>query len=177
MLSKQSAFVLAASKDPRVLKLVKLMEGGAFSKINPSELVKELKALHETKSIASLSFEKIEAQPAKILVNAQLRNQRSRSRAVAIKIDCFELSKFLEEHIEAVSRYLSAGFNSHLSLEYKTAKDRQAAIDLVLEDFHKMQNKLEVVITIADRVVDDLDKAAWVITNTINLFNLQARRE
>ena len=173
--SSKSEFLEAVKTDTKLKRLQEVLASGVFTTIDPVSLSKELIGLHTTKSVSQLSFDRISARPAKVLAAALLSNQGYRSRAVAIKIDCFEISKKLEERIETASKYLLVRYNNQLS-EFKTAKDKQAAVDLVLEDFLKLNKKLESTMYVADRVIDDLDKAGWAIKNVIDLFNLQAKR-
>ena len=171
------SFIELASNDKAIIKIKTLMESGIYAKINTKELKQELLALHNTKSVVSMSFDKIFANPAKLLSSSMLKNQRSRTRAVAIKMECYEVLCLLKEHMETAVNYLRSKYQQQLNSEFKVSKDKDSAIAQVLVDFYKKQRKLESVIWVADSVVEDLDKAGWTIKNTIDLFNLQARRE
>jgi len=177
LVTKRSAFVTAAKEDLRMKKMFRLLESGIYHKVDPDTLIKELETLHTSKSIHGLKFETIEASPKKYLTKAIQENQGFRSRAVAIKIDCYRTANLLQEHIESMVKYLTTKYNVQLSAEFKTAKDKSAAIDFLLEDFYELKKKLDTVLWVADQIVADLDKAGWSIANVIKLFELQARRE
>jgi len=177
VVSKASTFFRLIKRDEELIKLYSLMESGIYSVVNPKDMIKELTGLHSTKSTSSMSFDKIHANPAKILSNMILKNQGSRSRAVSIKMECYEVVNLLQKHIDTATKYIRSSYSQQIAFEFKTAKDKDAAVDQVLKDFHRLAKDLDSVLWIADRVIEDLDKAGWSIKNIIDLFNLQAKRE
>ena len=49
-------------------------------------------------------------------------------------------------------------------------------LDYVLEDFVKLERKLDTVIKISDEVIKDLDQAYWTTKSLIDVAQLSARR-
>lgn len=172
----ESAFQVAVKKDIKVLKFLNTLEKGSFN-IDTKQFVTELSNLHSTREVRKLNRNNLIGGSQSQLLDANLQNAAFRSRCVEIKVQCFNTCSNLEEYLDSLKRYIFTKYVDYLKQDYTTQADRKEAVNQVLDNGLRRFKNLKKVITIADLVVEDIDKSGWTIKSILEVLELTTRRE
>ncbi len=159
-------FTDLAAKDKRVKTLLKSLRNGSYH-LDLDGLEKEIDSLHLTRQIRKLKTEEVLQSFQKKFIEAALQNQAYRSRLVEIKVKCFRVAAKLEEHISMVKAHLGLTYPNALS-RYRTAAERRAAINSVLEEPSTFLTKLDQKDKELETFIKDLDQTSFSLKHIID---------
>jgi hypothetical protein len=170
------AFLSRVERNKRLKKLRRTLQSGAFA-IDTTKFIKEVQSLHAARSFRNAEGKTILQDSQRVLVNGAAENNATRGRATEIHLTCYRAKRLLLEAIESTTGYLETYYATPLANDYKTIGARKAAVKYVLEDFYKLDFRLDTVIAMVDMLVKDVDKSQWVISNTTDVLALMIARE
>ena len=161
-------------RDERVKRFIKTVNRGKVA-LDTTSMLNELEQLHAAKKIRVVTYKEVVRQGQKTLIKSGLQNQSYRSRCVEIKMKASRQYSVLSEHKDVLYKYILSEHRN--KIPGKTKEERNHYIDNILESANRLIYKLENVIEIADLVIDDCDKAAWVISQIVKTLELSTRPE
>lgn len=123
----------------------------------------ELESLHARRGIRALRSNVLLESSIKVSIDSNIDNQAIRSRCVEIKISALRQQIIIEETVDLLKKYLSSNYSEFLAKKYKTATEKKAAIDYVLSKVSNLEDRLKLVIKLADVVIDDCDSAGYTL--------------
>lgn len=173
---RRGRFQEAVQRNKRMKKLLRLRESGVFA-VDTDRYIKDLEQLHSSRLFRAWESKDVLSSAQMHIVKGAMQNSAYRSNAVTIKMTCFKVSRLLEKQIKAAASYLSSHYSEILRSEYSTIKEREKAIELVLEDFTKLKDDLESVVKLADILINDLDQTYWSIKLVSDAMALSFQRE
>jgi hypothetical protein len=90
-------------------------------------------------------------------------------------MDFFKLRAQLVKHIKAMRNYLSSRYSSELRREFTTLDARKKVLDYMMKDFDDIADDFQLVVDIADIVIEDIDKAYWSIRAVIDVMEIASK--
>jgi hypothetical protein len=168
------SFRKKALEDTRVKQLVKLLDSSSY-KLPTRALIEELKTLHATRYVRILTRQEVMHHQQSKIIRAQLQNQAHRSRAVEIKMGCFDTHAELNKHVRALKKYLALRYANYF--QGVAVRQRDLAIDYIMEPANKVLSDLDNVCKIADLLIGDIDEAKWAIQGVLKTLELSTRPE
>ena len=177
LLKKTKTLEETIKADPRIVKMFKLLTNGLYS-LDTTELIDELMLLHQTRTFRELKPDEFLQNSQKNIIAWQLEMVTKRSRAVAIRMDCFRVKRKLEQRIKNTRKYLLSTYAGQLKSEISTAiTGRKDFIDNILEDFIVLEFNLDSVISVADMLLTDLSESKWNCRGIIDAMSINHGRD
>lgn len=173
---RDSKFLEIAQSNQWVKKALARIGTGAYA-IETQELITELHELHEKRVFRSYKTKEVLGAAQAKLVRASIQEASFRSRAVAIKMECFKVSELLQTDLDATTRYLGTKYADLLAQEFRSVDDRKAAIKHVLEGLHQLARGLKTVMDSADMLIDDIDQSGFSLQRVLGAMQLSFSRE
>lgn len=171
---KHSFFFKTVLKNKRYRRLLEMKDNGMFA-VDHEKAITEIQSLHSRRSMRTLTSKTLLSSFQNSAVDVSLENAAFRSRIVEIKMKFFRLGRSLERHLAKMRNYLASRYASQLKSEFSTVEARKKALDYLLEDFNSISTDFQLVVELADFVIEDIDKAAWSIKAIIEAMALAAR--
>jgi hypothetical protein len=159
--------------DKRCQRLYTLFQELPIYQLPIDDLVKEIEQIHSTRSIRFLS----QSSPRFIeaVVDASLLDQSNRSRLTEISMKCFKAENTLTEALEPLKSYLLMTYAQDLAF-IRTKDERTQVLNMALFPFVKFIGRVQQVRTLANLVVEDIDKGAWSLVRLIDSMKLKHGR-
>ena len=167
-----SSFVDKATNNERVKELHRLIKKGKYH-VDTVAYDAEVDKLHAKRLVRSLKTTELVNSFQRKFTDAALQNQAYRSRIIAIKKRCYNVSADLEEHLDTLRGYLRTKYPVSLS-EYKTVADKNAAINSVLEKPIKLLSDLSRMDVGLEMIVKDIDQASWSLKAISEAFAMNS---
>lgn len=143
---------------------------------NSDAYKEEMRSMHVTRRERRATAAKLIENAQRDLIDMVMRNQSIRSRIVEMKMEIFNVSALIEDHLAALTRYILHNYQSEVGhiVGSKTKADREAFVKTMFERELSFKKKLDVVVKIADILIDDLDQAGWAVQRTTAVLQLTA---
>lgn len=162
-------------KDVRVIKFQNMLNSGNFN-VDTDSYIKELDSLHATRRVRNLSTKDVIHNAQKKIISATVQNQAYRSRCVEIKMTCFKAEQLIQSHYDALADYLKVSYKKALSI-YRTNAERDSVVANVLSDANYRLQQIQLVQSLCDIIIDDIDKASWSIRALTDVLKIAATPE
>lgn len=159
------------TNDPRYKKLKKAFIELPEYNLNLDEIEEELTSQHESRSVRRLRRRLNEPKFIDETVKALLKDQEVRSRITEIRISCVNTSSKLEDILGAFRQYILTEYYSELS-NISTKGERDKVVESSLRPFYKYLTEVDRVSTKSLLLIEDIDKAAYTLKNTIEAIKL-----
>lgn len=162
--------------DKRLQALLRDVKSGKYS-VPTSSMLTELSNMHSTRYARKLSTSQVLRSAQRELIEASLQNQSFRSRCVEIQVRCFRVQSMLKNRTENMLGYLLTKYADILSDNFRTKDDKVSYVKVQLHPCYFHVEQLSRVTSVADMIVEDLDKAQWSLKAVIDVLNLSSARE
>jgi len=162
-------------RDSRVRQLRKMLKNGGYS-LNTVDLLRELEGIHSTRLTRRLTVREVTQRFQTRFMRAVLQNQANRSRVVEIKLRCFRTNARLEQHIEALTKYLLATYAEQLRRAASTKAERENIVQSVFSKAVELQQEIRQVMDMSSLVIDDIDQTGWALKNLITMVEIMQER-
>lgn len=139
-----------------------------------TELTKEIENMHKARPSRQLYMHVINVDT---IIDANLQDISYRSRCVEIITIVIKENRLLDSAIDSTYNYILTTYNEDLSEGIRTKSERDAVVKSILQDGYEQTKQMEVLIKIAEKVVEDIDKTSWGFKNLIELLKLKTQRE
>jgi len=162
-------------KDPRVKKFRDRIR--KLRKNDKSDAYKEeMRSMHTTRRERRATAAKLIENAQRDLVDMLMRNQSIRSRVVEMKMEIYNVSALIEDHLGALTRYILHTYPSEVAhiVASKTKGDREGFVKSLFEREVMFMKKLQMIVKIADMLIGDLDEAGWAVSRTTSVLQLTA---
>ncbi len=169
-----SIFIRKVKKNKRYLRLLKMKDSGLFA-LDTKADIKKIEDMHATRKMRTLNVKDVLQNFQHNTIEISYQNAGFRSNISSIKFKYYKIAHSLDKHINALSDYIASKYASQLSSEFKTVGAREKALNYILEDFKTILHDFRLVISLADFIIEDLDKAGWSINATIEVMKLTAK--
>lgn len=156
--------------DDKYLDFKKAFENGEFA-FNCTKLVNEIKSLHITRSVRSLTPEDV-IKDSNRVITALINNQVTRSRIVEIKMSVSNLDIRIKSKVETLEKYLLTQYASELQKMKLTQTERKNYIQSLFDFTDTVKSNIDVVQRFADLVIDDIDQASWALKSIIDCLKI-----
>lgn len=157
--------------DKRFLRLKEAFETLPAYNLNTDEIEEEILHMHESRKIRRLRKQLGGAGFIDEVVKALLQDQEIRSRLTEILVACLGSTRKLEEACKAFESYAIVEYSDRLSA-LGTKGERQQFIEACLLPFYRYLRVLEKIQLKARLVIEDIDKSAYTLKNTIEAVKL-----
>lgn len=157
--------------DKRYKKLKKVFQELPDYNLNVDEIEEELISLHESRTVRRLRRRLEEPRFIDETVKALLKDQEVRSRITEIRISCVNTSSKLEDALVAFKQYVFSEYYSEIN-SISTKGERDKVVDSCLRTFNKYLGQIERVSEKCLLLIEDVDKAAYTLKNTIEAVKL-----
>lgn len=145
----------------------------AVSNGNFADITSEIESLHKGRLSRRLHLNKPNINT---VVDSALQDASYRSRCIEIIIVVSKTQRMLQASVDAIHNHIIAKYSEHL-IDIRTKSDREAIVEHLLQPAYNKLTEIERIVEIAQYVVDDIDKAAWSLSNTIKALELMYSRE
>lgn len=169
-----SFFLKRVKSNKRYKRLVTMMEKGVFS-VNYMADKEEVLNMLKVRKTRTISTSDMLANFQKKMIDISLQSAAFRSRLVEIRLQYFELSENLKEHIDNMKNYLATKYAGQLKNEFATVKARSDALDHVMEDFQKAVTRFEIIMSFCDQVIADIDSSSWWAQRMVSAMELKVQ--
>ena len=156
-------------QDRRVRKFKKLFIKGKF-KFDCKTAIKEIRILHRDRLGRQLKVSDVLHKFQSSFLNSVLQAQANRSRIVEIKMQAFQIHAALEKHTSLLKKHLRSNYFQQLNRISGTAVDRDAILDVILNDALAHIKDLKTTMDISDLAINDLDQVGWSAKNVIKIM-------
>lgn len=156
--------------DEKYSDFKKAFDNGEFS-FNCSKLVNEIKSLHITRSVRTLTPEDV-IKDSNRVITALINNQVTRSRIVEIKMSVSNLDIRIKSKVENLEKYLLTQYATELQKMKLTQAERKNYIQSLFDFTNVVTSNIEVVQKFADLVIDDIDQASWALKSIIDCLKI-----
>ena len=138
----------------------------------------EMRSMHVTRRERRATAAKLIENAQRDLIDMLMRNQSIRSRVLEMKMEIFNVSALIEDHLAALTQHILITYQAEVAqvVGSKTKGDREGFVKALLAREVSYMKKLQVVIKIADMLIDDLDQAGWAVQRTTAVLTLTAGR-
>ena len=159
--------------DKRCLRLMTLFQELPIYQIAIDSHLKEIDQIHKARNIRFLT----QASPRFIesIVDASIRDTADRSRLVEISMTCYKAETSLQEALEPLRSYLLATYASGFS-SIRTIAERNRVLNMALAPFVKFISQTTQIRTLANMVIEDIDKGAFSLQRLIAAMQLKNGR-
>lgn len=169
-IKKARSVIEVLREDDMYVRLRKALREGQYS-VNTDEMLNELETLHASRGIRKYKYGEFMASAQKKLIDAAMQDQAHRSRAAELQMKCIRLSSQLTDVITALRDHFSVTYSEELS-SHKTVKERDSVLNKVLDRGVQMVNQLNRVVSVADYLVEDIDKASFALKHVIEVLKI-----
>lgn len=135
----------------------------------------ELESLHARRGIRALKSNSLLESSQKIAIDSNIDNQAVRSRCVEIKISALRQQIVMDETISLLRKYLGSKYSKYLTTKYKNVTEKRNAIEYVLEPIVRVEDRIKLVIKLADVVIDDCDSAGYTMHRIGEVLNSKSK--
>lgn len=169
---RSTGYSKTIKSDARVLKFRKTVAILRKNSVDCDKLIEQMQAMHVTRKERRAKMSQVVEQAQRDLVDMTLRNQALRSRVIEIKMKVYVVVSEMEDYLGAITDYILANYPTELEslAGSKTKADRVSYINSLLETERRFYKKLQLVIKIADTLIDDIDKAAWAVKSVTDVI-------
>lgn len=159
--------------DKRCERLLTLFHELPMYQLPTEDLIKEIEQIHTARNIRFLT----QSTPRFIeaVVDASLMDQANRSRLAEISMACFKAESTLNEALKPLRAYLMITYASDFA-GIRTKEERLQIIDMALAPFTRFIERVSKTKTLAQMVVDDVDKGAWSLKLLVSALTLKLGR-
>lgn len=172
----ETSFKTAIKDDSHLSSVEAILE--TISLAEMERYIAELEDMHRSRSVRTLNTKMLSSGKIQTkLTEAIIQNTALRSRVVEIKMRCFKIAKTLEDHAFNLKTYLKVEYGALLNTEFKTVADKNTAVEFPLENLRRYSQKLQMIISLADMVVNDIDQSSWAIKSIIDVLNINVKKE
>jgi hypothetical protein len=133
--------------------------------------IKEVKKLHAGRTSRMITSK----VPEHKLIDASGIDQSYRSRATEILMEVNPLYARLEKTLDSIQGHLMTEYAQYL--DYTTKGEREMAAMRFLDEGHKLLVKMDAVDTVCRLMIEDIDKAAFVLKHAIEIKVLVSKPE
>jgi hypothetical protein len=160
--------------DRRVKRLLTMFQELPLYQIPYKALMTEVERIHQTRNIRFLSV----TSPTFLedVVDASVRDQSNRSRLTEISVQCFKARASLQEALDPMREYLLLTYAPDMGF-VRTKEERKSLVDMALAPFGRFVKRTEVLSTMCDMVVADIDKASWSLRLNVNAYQVRNKPE
>jgi len=158
-------------KDEKVVKLRRIVSG-IQNMVNLTALHDELESLHSGRKVRHL---KVSGLSSKSVIDAVLQDQSYRSRVTEIVVQSLRHSNNLSEAYDATLDHLIQAYDNRLDI--RTKSERQSYLKSFIAPANKLLADLNTVVSLAEYIVEDIDKAGYALKNTIQALEISSKRE
>lgn len=135
---------------------------------------KEVVNAHVHRPIKSLDLRK--ARQLEKVIDANLKDQGTRSRLVEIMITCRKVHNEITRQLDSVREMLMLRYRSSMGV-YRSREDRVKLINYGLfKEVNKYLTELEQLEDNILLIVEDIDKAGYTLQRLVNMLNLTVDR-
>ncbi len=161
-------------KDKRYKRLLETFNTASLYNIPREKLIAEAKQIHELREVRRLNVR--DADYVDNLLNANARDQSSRSRLTEILISCVHVTEQLKRAIDALKDHLFIEYSAHLK-SFRTKEERQQVMNIALRKFVKYVEDIRILHQLCEIVIGDIDKAGWSMRAAIEALKITRNRE
>jgi hypothetical protein len=146
--------------------------------INLDEYKAEILALHQARSVRTLIkfCEDRESKLVDEVIRANIIDQGQRSRLTEILIHCTRASVALNEALKVFKEYALVRYDPYLN-KIRTKGERSSFLDTCLADMFTYISDADLVITLANLVIKDIDAAGFALKRIIDALSLSQSKE
>lgn len=161
-------------RDERYKKLKHSFDTLPAFQIPIDQHMKDIEMLHKTRPVRLLnpSHPKFVDQ----VVKANTSDQASRSRVVAIMMECIRAADTLKAAVEAYREYVLFHYADDLKV-YRTKDERVALVKAATSRFMRYVDRVTVLSKCCEVLVKDMDQAYWSMKLTAETYKIHAQRE
>ena len=157
--------------DDRYRKLKKAFIELPEFNLNTDEIEEELLSLHQSRPVRRLRSKLEGNKFVDEVIKALLKDQEVRSRLTEIMVGCLKTESKLEDALVAFKHYVLVEYADQLSA-ISTKAERSQIVDSCLRPFEKYLVTIANMQTKARTIIEDIDKAAYAMKNTIEAVKL-----
>lgn len=139
--------------------------------LNTDEIDEEITSLHESRPVRRLRSKLEGAKFVDEIIKSLLKDQEVRSRLTEILVGCMRTEHKLEDALIAFSQYVQVEYADQLN-SIRTKGERASLIESCLRPFYKYLGIVSKLQTKARVVIEDIDKSAYALKNTIEAVKL-----
>jgi hypothetical protein len=160
--------------DKRFQRLERNFNDLPYFNLPITQLSAEIESLHRLRSIRKLNPQ----SPTFIddVIKAANYDQSVRSRLTEMMLGAFKAEKSLSAAISALKEYLLVRYAEDLAF-IRTKSERSAVIDIALHSFVKYVKKVQSLQDEAKIVIEDIDKAGYLVKNFGEILKLVHKPE
>lgn len=158
-------------KDKRYKRFIRSVMQGKFS-IDSEGLIAEIRDMHELRLTRFLNTNDVITKFRTKYLDASLQNTAFRSRAVAIRMSCYERIIYMDKTLPAMKKYIKSRYSEVLKSEFSTQAERDAYIDTLLQKAFQKRSQLDGVIKYSDIFISDIDAAGWTLKGIVDAMNI-----
>lgn len=173
-MATSSLFIRRVQRNKKFKRLIEMRKKGLFA-VDHEKAIKEIRQLHTTRIMRTLTPKTVMQNFQHKATEISLQNSAFRSRIAELKMDFFKLRAQLVKHIKAMRNYLSSRYSSELRREFTTLDARKKVLDYMMKDFDDIADDFQLVVDIADIVIEDIDKAYWSIRAVIDVMEIASK--
>lgn len=158
------------AEDPQVVAFRNAYEAGEFN-LNTDKFITEIQNMHITRKVRVLRADEI-LQDLNKLIDALMQNQGIRSRITEIRMKCMSVSTNLNYKIETIMNYLQVRYREELKSLKGTQAERKAFLMEIFSFTTPAQQRLQVLQSYCELVINDIDQASWCLKAVIECVKM-----
>lgn len=136
--------------------------------------LEEVISLHKSRSIRTLAGK----SSARRIQESGMQDQAYRSRCVEILLHITRNRNHLASALDAIVKYIENEYQAQLSkMGYRTKTSQRAVCNLLVSSAYSKVEHLDSILEMVGLVIEDIDKAAWVVKNAISALEIATKRE
>ena len=155
---------------PSYIKLKRIIP--AVAHISVPTVLEEIETLHMGRSTRTLSLKSMSNMT---IVEAILQDQSYRSRITEIMFVALKTTNMLELAYTSTLDSLMSAYGDRLS--QKTKGEREGYIKSFINPARKRIDEIYTIVSLAEYIIEDIDKASYALKNTIQALELTTKRE
>lgn len=130
--------------------------------VDIKQYVSELFSLQTNRGVTALRGKKIVHDSVNILINSNVDEISTRSRATTINMSCLQALMEIDEIYSHLSKYLLSRYATSLRNEgHTTITAQKAQVEVYLRQFVEVKRNLEYTMKLTDMVTKDIDQASF----------------
>lgn len=165
---------LALKKDTRYIRLKELFDTLPVYSMPVEQYQKDIDMYHKTRPVRNLN--PTSGNFVDKLIHANIEDQGTRSRVVAIVMECIRAITTLEAAIDRFKDYVLVAYSEELKV-VRTKEERLMIIKAVLSVFTKYVDSVKTLKECCEVLIKDIDQAAWSLKLTVQAYEIHSKRE
>ena len=130
--------------------------------VDYKQFMQELFTLQTNRGVTALRSKKIIHDSVRVLIDSNVDEIATRSRATTISMSCLQALLEIEELYSHLNKYLLSNYAAQLKKEgHTTITAQRAQIDVYLRVFLETKRNLEYTMKMAEMVFKDIDQASY----------------